>query len=62
MLAIIKVALVMVSFYSNKTQTKTDTGNRDRGIAVIGLTIVLFGVMWIFLDWTWKAENSLNGT
>ena len=47
MLSFIKLALVMVSGYSNKTLTKIKVGTRDWGVAVIGLTILLFGRMWI---------------
>jgi hypothetical protein len=43
MFAFIRVALVMVSLHSNKTLTKTEVGTRAWGIAVIGLTMLLFG-------------------
>jgi hypothetical protein len=42
MLFFISLALVMVSVYSSKTLTKTEVGIRDWGIAVIGLTMLLF--------------------
>ena len=45
----------MMSVHSSKTLTKTETGTRDWDIAVIGLTIVLFGRMWIWGLWTWEA-------
>ena len=32
----------MVSVHSSKTLTKTEVGTRDWGIAVIGLTMLLF--------------------
>jgi hypothetical protein len=37
----------MASADSNKTLTKTEVGTRDWDIAVIGLTMLLFGRMWI---------------
>jgi hypothetical protein len=37
----------MVSIHSSKTLTKAEVGTRDRGIAVIGLTMLLFGKIWI---------------
>jgi len=43
MFAFIRVAMVMVSLHSNTTQTKTGIGTRDWCIAVIGLTMLLFG-------------------
>jgi hypothetical protein len=45
----------MVSVYSIKTLTKPEVGTRDWDIAVIGLTMFLFGRMWIFGLWIWKA-------
>jgi hypothetical protein len=45
MLFFIRLALVTVSVHSSKTLTKTEVGARDWGIAVIGLTILLFGKM-----------------
>ena len=45
----------MVSVHSSKTLTKTEVGTRDWGIAVIGLTMLLFGRMWILGLWIWKA-------
>jgi hypothetical protein len=50
-----RVALVMVSVHSSKTLTKTEVGTRDWGIAVIGLTIFLFGRMWIWELRIWKV-------
>jgi hypothetical protein len=38
----------MVSVHSSKAQTKTEVGIRDWGIAVIDLTMLLFGRMWIW--------------
>ena len=35
----------MMSLHSNKNLTKTEVGTRDWGIAVIGLTMLLFGVI-----------------
>ena len=32
----------MESLHCNETETKTEMDTRDRGIAVIGLTMVLF--------------------
>jgi hypothetical protein len=40
-----RVALVMVSAHSCKTLTKTEVVTKNLGIAVIGLTIFLFGKM-----------------
>jgi hypothetical protein len=37
----------MVSVHSSKTLTKTEVRARDWGIAVIGLTMLLFERMWI---------------
>ena len=54
MLSCVKVVLVMVSFHSNGNP-KTEVGTRDWGIAVIGLTMVLFGGMQIWGLWIWKA-------
>ena len=45
----------MVSVHSSKSLTKTEVGTRDWGIAVIGLTMHLFGRMWILGLWIWKA-------
>jgi hypothetical protein len=45
----------MVSVHSSKTLTKTEIDNKDWGIAVIGLTMLLFEKMWIFGLWIWKA-------
>jgi hypothetical protein len=33
----------MVSLHNNETQTKTEVGNRDWGIAEIGLTVFFIG-------------------
>ena len=55
MLSFIRVALVMVSHHSNKTQTKTEVGTRDCGIALVGLTMILFGGMWVLEVWILKV-------
>jgi hypothetical protein len=49
-----------VSDHSNKTLTKTEVGPRDWGTAVMGLTMLLFGGMWIWGLWVWKAVVSLK--
>ena len=55
----------MVSVHSSKTLTKTEVGTRDWGIAVIGLTMLLFGRMWILGLWIWTLvecfKSSLMG-
>jgi hypothetical protein len=38
----------MVSVHSSKTLTKTEVGNRNWGIAVVGLTMRLIGRTWIW--------------
>ena len=43
MFSFIKIALIMVSFHSNETLIKREVGSRDLDIAVIGLTMLLFG-------------------
>jgi hypothetical protein len=45
----------MMSVNSSKTQTKTEVGTRNWDIADIGLTMLLFGRMWIWELWIWKA-------
>jgi hypothetical protein len=44
-----------VSVHSNKNLTKTEVGTRDWGIAMIGLTMLLFERIWIWGLWIWKA-------
>jgi hypothetical protein len=43
--------------YSNYgfQKIKREVGTRDWGIAVIGLTMLLFERMWIWGLWAWKA-------
>jgi hypothetical protein len=50
----------MVSVYSSKTLTMTEVDTRDWRIAVIGLTMLLFGRMWIWELWIWKAVECFN--
>ena len=59
MLFFIRLALVMVSVHSSKTLTKT-SWYWEWGIAVIGLTILLFGRMWVWELWIWKAIECLK--
>jgi hypothetical protein len=43
--------------HSSKTLTKTEVGTREWDIAVIGLIMLLFGRMWIWIWglWIWKV-------
>jgi hypothetical protein len=43
MFSFIRVFMVMVSLHSNRTLSKREVGIRDWGIAVIVLTMILFG-------------------
>jgi hypothetical protein len=61
MLFFIRLALVMVSVHSSKILANTEVGTRDWGIAVIGLTTLLFERMWIREFGSGKQWNSLNG-
>ena len=45
----------MVSVHSSKTLTETEVGTSDWGIAVMGLTMILFERMWIFGLWIWNS-------
>jgi hypothetical protein len=45
----------MVSVHSSKILTNTEVGTRNWGIAVIGLTMLLFKRLWILELWIWKA-------
>jgi hypothetical protein len=47
MLSFLRLDLVMVSVHRSKAQTKTEDGTRVWGIVVIGLTMLLFGRIWI---------------
>ena len=57
MFAFVRVALVMVSLHSNKTQTKTEVSTKDWSIPMIGLTMLLFGRMWVLGLWIRKAAE-----
>lgn len=46
MFAILRVAVVMVSLHSHRTETKTEVGIRVWSIYVTGLTVLLIGRMW----------------
>jgi hypothetical protein len=50
----------MVSAHNSKTITKTECGTRNWGIAMIGLTMVLFGRIWIWRVWIWKSLECLK--
>ncbi|KAL6043466.1 hypothetical protein STEG23_020950, partial [Scotinomys teguina] len=52
-----RVAMVMVSLHNNRTMTKTEVGTGDWGIAVIGLTVLLFGGIWTLRVWIRKAAE-----
>jgi hypothetical protein len=45
----------MVSVHSYKTLTKTEIGTSYWGIAVMGLTMLLFERIWILGFWIWNA-------
>ena len=45
----------MVSVHNSKTLTKIEIGTRDKGIAVIGVTMLLFRRLWIQELWIWKS-------
>jgi hypothetical protein len=51
----------MVSVHSSKTLTKTELGTRDWGIAVIGLTMLLFEECGFWDFGFGKQWNALNG-
>ena len=44
-----------MSVHSSRILTKAEVGTRDWGIAVIGLTMLLFGRRWILGFWIWEA-------
>jgi hypothetical protein len=44
-----------------ETLTKTEVGARDWGMTVIGLTMLLFGRMWILGLRIGKLWNALSG-
>ena len=48
------------SVHSSKTITKTEVGTRDWGIAMIGLTMFLFGYMGTRGLWIWKAMECVK--
>jgi hypothetical protein len=52
-MSFIQVALSWCLFTAMETLTKTKLGTMDWGIAVIGLTMLLFGRIWIL--GLWKA-------
>jgi hypothetical protein len=56
----IRLALVMVSVHSSKTLTKTEVGTRDWGIAVIGLTMLLFEIYGPSIKWVPGSEIEQN--
>ena len=58
MLSFKGLALVIVSVQSIKTLIKTEVGTRDWGIAVIVLTMLLWGEKWILR--LWEAVESFN--
>jgi hypothetical protein len=56
---LIRVNLVIVSLHINGNP-KTDFGTRYLGIAVVGLTMLLFGRIWIWGHWKWKAVKCIK--
>jgi hypothetical protein len=58
----------MVSIHISKTLTKTEVGTTDWGIAVLGLTMLLFGGMWVLglqkavrcCKWSFMGYNCRN--
>ena len=50
----------MVSVHSSKTLTKTEVGTRDWGIAVIGLTMLLFEIYGPSIKWVPGSEIEQN--
>jgi hypothetical protein len=43
MLSPLRIAMLMVSIHSKRKLTKTEIGNKEWGIVVIGLSMLLFG-------------------
>jgi len=59
MFSFIKVVMALVSFHSDRN-ARTEVGTRGPGVAVIGLTMLLFGGIWTLRLWVWKGVESFR--
>jgi hypothetical protein len=60
MLSFIRLAMLLVSLYRNRTLTKTEIDTREWGIAVIGLTMLLVGRSGTLGLWIRKQLKTLS--